>query len=78
MIRRRILLLLLMQKRKKKRIEVLKQANKKRAEQTKEKVYQAVKALEDRGELISVRKVAREAGVSMNTARKYLKEIHNL
>ncbi|NPA87880.1 MAG: hypothetical protein GXO01_04160 [Epsilonproteobacteria bacterium] len=45
-----------------------------RAEQTKEKVYKAIKELKEKGEKATVRKVKELANVSMNSATKYLKQ----
>ena len=47
-------------------------ANKKRQEKAKQKVYKAIKELKEKGEKISIRKVATLANVSVNTARKYM------
>ena len=46
--------------------------NKKKAEKTKIKVYEAIKKLKTQKENIGIKKVAKVANVSVNTARKYL------
>jgi len=51
----------------------LKEANKKRQEEAKQKVYKAIEELKEKGEKISIRKVAKLANVSVNTARKYMR-----
>jgi len=51
--------------------------NKKKQQEAKEKVLKAIKELKQNGESISIRKVAKIAKVSVNTARKYLKIIEN-
>ncbi|WP_456488866.1 hypothetical protein, partial [Caminibacter pacificus] len=48
--------------------------NKKRAEKTKEKIYKVIKQLQEKNENIGIKKVAKIAQVSVNTARKYLKQ----
>jgi len=60
----------LLMTRKKNIIEI----NKKRAEKTKRKVYEAIKKLQKQKENIGIKKVAKVANVSVNTARKYLKQ----
>jgi len=50
--------------------------NKKKQQEAKEKVLKAIEELKQNGENVSIRKVAKMAQVSINTARKYLK-IHN-
>ena len=61
----------------KSKINGLIQANKKRQEEAKEKVLKAIQELKENGETITIRKVARTAKVSINTARKYLKIVEN-
>jgi len=61
---------------KKRKINGLIHSNKKREQEAKEKVLKAIEELKQNGETISIRKVAKMAKVSVNTARKYLK-IHN-
>ena len=56
------------------RKENILEINKKRAEKTKIKVYKAIKKLKDQKENIGIKKVAKVANVSVNTARKYLKQ----
>jgi len=48
--------------------------NKQKAQKTKEKVYQAIKILKEKGEKISIRKVMKEAQVSKSSVEKYLKQ----
>jgi len=48
--------------------------NKQKAKITKEKVYNAIEKLKEKGEKISVRKVMKEAQVSKNSAQKYIKQ----
>ena len=48
--------------------------NKKKAQQTKEKVYKAIQKLKEKGEKISIRKVTQEAKVSKSSVEKYLKQ----
>ena len=56
------------------RREQLLKLNQEKAKQTKEKVYIAIKKLKECNKKISVRKIMQEANVSVNTARKYLKQ----
>ena len=60
------------EKLKRKKYKHLFLANKKRQEKAKQKVYKAIEELKEKGEKISIRKVAKTAGVSVNTARKYM------
>jgi hypothetical protein len=48
--------------------------NKERAKKTKEKIYKVIKQLQEKNENIGIKKVAKIAKVSVNTARKYLKQ----
>ena len=56
------------------RKENILEINKKRAAKTKRKVYEAIKKLKEQKENIGIKKVAKIANVSVNTARKYLKQ----
>ena len=56
------------------RQEQLLKINEEKAKKTKEKVYKAIKKLNEENERVSVRKVMEKAKVSINTARKYLKQ----
>ena len=56
-----------------KKIESAKRASKIKAERAKEKVINAVNLLRLQGEEITPYKVAKTAGISYNTAKKYLK-----
>jgi len=58
---------------KKRKIDGLIQANKRREQEAREKVLKAIQELKQNGENVSIRKVAKRAGVSVNTARKYIK-----
>jgi len=69
--------LLLEELRKERGFNGLIQYNKKRQEEAKKKVLIAMQELKQNGENVSIRKVARRAGVSVNTARKYLKIVKN-
>ena len=55
-----------------KKIESAKRASKIKADRTKEKVINAVNLLRLQGEKITPYKVAKTAGISYNTAKKYL------
>ena len=57
---------------KKRKINGLIHSNKKREQEAKEKVLKSIKELKQNGENVSIRKVAKKAGVSINTARKYI------
>ena len=48
--------------------------NKERAQKTKEKIYKVIKQLQDKNENVGIKKVAKIAQVSVNTARKYLRQ----
>ena len=52
----------------------LKKYNEQKMNETKEKVYNAIKLLQNKGEKISVRKIMQEAKVSKNSASKYIKQ----
>ena len=56
------------------RKENILQINQKRAEKAKAKVYKAIEKLKEKQENIGIKKVAKVANVSVNTARKYLKQ----
>jgi len=56
------------------RKENILEINKKRAEKTKRKVYEAIEKLKEQKENIGIKKVAKVANVSVNTARKYLRQ----
>ena len=56
------------------RKENILQINQKRAEKAKAKVYKAIEKLKEKQENIGIKKVAKVADVSVNTARKYLKQ----
>jgi Fic family protein len=57
-----------------KKVESAKRASKIKANRAKEKVINAVTILKLQGEHITAYKVAKTAGISYNTAKKYLKE----
>jgi len=59
------------------RRENILEINKRRAEKTKRKVYEVIKKLKKQQENIGIKKVAKIANVSVNTARKYIKEAKN-
>ena len=56
------------------RKEHILRVNQQKALKTKEKVYKAIIKLKENNEKITVRKVMQEAGVSKNSANKYLKQ----
>ena len=56
----------------KKKVESARRASKIKADRTKEKITNAVNLLRLQGEKITPYKVAKVAGVSYNTAKKYL------
>jgi len=56
------------------RKENILQINQKRAEKAKAKVYKTIEKLKEKQENIGIKKVAKIANVSVNTARKYLKQ----
>jgi len=62
---------------KKRKINALIHSNKKREQEAREKVLKVIQELKENGETITIRKVARTAKVSINTARKYLKIVKN-
>jgi Fic family protein len=57
-----------------KKVESAKRASKIKADRAKEKVINAVNLLRLQGEEITPYKVAKIAGISYNTAKKYLKD----
>lgn len=57
------------------RKEHITKINKERAVKKKNKVKEAIKILEEKGERISVRNIAKVAEISTKTAQKYLKEL---
>jgi len=58
--------------RKERKLNGLIHHNKKREQEAKKKVLIAMQELKQNGENVSIRKVAKKAGVSVNTARKYI------
>jgi Fic family protein len=58
----------------KKKVESAKRASKIKADRTKEKVINAVNLLRLQGDEITPYKVAKIAGISYNTAKKYLND----
>ena len=54
--------------------EVLIKANKKKAEATKQKIYQAIEQLKNQGEKVTILKVKELAKVSYASAQKYVKQ----
>ena len=56
----------------KSKINGLIQSNCKRQHEAKEKVLKVIEKLKEDNEKITIRKVARRAGISVNTARKYI------
>ncbi len=58
-------------------INNLKEAGKKRTQQVKEKILNAITELKKNNEEITISKVARLANVSYNTAKKYLPSLLN-
>ena len=58
----------------KKKVESARRASKIKADRTKEKITNAVNLLRLQGEKITPYKVAKVAGVSYNTAKKYLQD----
>jgi Fic family protein len=60
-----------------KKVESAKRASKIKANRAKEKVINAVNLLKLQGEHITAYKVAKTAGISYNTAKKYLKNLQN-
>jgi len=56
------------------RRENILEINKRKAEKTKRKVYEVIKKLKEQQENIGIKKVAKIANVSVNTARKYIKQ----
>jgi len=56
------------------REENIKKIHQLRKEQTKEKIYNAIKELKEKNEKITIRKVAEVAEVNKNTANKYIKQ----
>ena len=57
-----------------KKVESAKRASRIKADRTKEKVINAVNLLRLQGEEITAYRVAKTAGISYNTAKKYLKK----
>ena len=53
-------------------IQALKQASKRRSEETKRKILEAVKKLKERNEEITIYKVSKLSNVSYHSVKKYL------
>ena len=59
---------------KEKGIKNLVERNKKKANETKEKVYKAIQKLKEKGEKVTILKVVEIAKVSKSSASKYLRQ----